>query len=239
MNPEEHKNGLFKYYYLKPSNITIFGTDNTKLPTYPVSDFIKELDNQTTSNVRTITSEQAQSIINIACNTWKSKLAKQWSTDIVLSNDIDITEEFYQEIRKACTKEQNELFDKIFGKDEPKYKIGDWVTRIKENFGPHKNGRTLSIKEFDGKLSFYANEDDDYVSHLLSSVRKATPEEIEKAQYYPDGTPCLVRDYTHDGWEFRYANGNGEFYTNGKKSGSSTTWKYHMKLDVNDLPVVD
>jgi hypothetical protein len=66
----------------------------------------------------TITAEQAQSIINIACGTWKKQLAKKWANNIVLGDEIEVSEEFYKEMRAACTAPQNELFDKIFGKDD-------------------------------------------------------------------------------------------------------------------------
>ena len=66
----------------------------------------------------TITAELAQSIIDIACGTWKKQLAEKWANNIVLGNEIEISEEFYKEMRAACTPPQNELFDKIFGKDD-------------------------------------------------------------------------------------------------------------------------
>lgn len=65
-----------------------------------------------------ITSLQAQSIIDIACNGWKAKLADKWAKDIVLNKTIEVLDNFYKEMRKACTKPQHILFDKIFGKDE-------------------------------------------------------------------------------------------------------------------------
>lgn len=74
--------------------------------------------NQDMKKSFTITSEQAQSIINIACNAWKKQLAEKWANNIVLGNKIEISEEFYKEMRVACTAPQNELFDKIFGKDD-------------------------------------------------------------------------------------------------------------------------
>jgi mRNA-degrading endonuclease RelE of RelBE toxin-antitoxin system len=64
-----------------------------------------------------ITAEQAQSIVNIACENWKKKLAEKWANNIVLNKEIEISEEFYKEMRKACTEPQNKLFDKIFGED--------------------------------------------------------------------------------------------------------------------------
>jgi len=124
---------------------------------------------------RKISAVDAQRIIDIACvGNWKPKLAEKWGKDIVMGNPIFVSEDFYQEMRKACTKWQHELFDEIFGKDE---------------------------------------------------------------EVYPDGTPCLVRTSDKDTWNLRYANGKGEFYNKGRKSGESYTWQHHMKLDINNLPV--
>lgn len=61
--------------------------------------------------------EQAQSIIDIACDKWKRDLSKNWATNIVLKEDIIIEESFYKTMRAECTRQQNELFDTIFGKD--------------------------------------------------------------------------------------------------------------------------
>lgn len=60
-----------------------------------------------------LSKENAQAIINIACNSWKKKLSNKWS-ELLYNDNVEITEDFYNEMRKACTKEQNELFDKIF-----------------------------------------------------------------------------------------------------------------------------
>lgn len=49
---------------------------STDLPLFSTSEFIKELDSM--EKTRTITSEQAQSIIDSACKTWKERLAKVW-----------------------------------------------------------------------------------------------------------------------------------------------------------------
>jgi hypothetical protein len=48
-----------------------------------------------------------------------------WATNIVLNKDTEISEEFYQEMRLACTATQNEIFDEIFGKDEQLIKASD------------------------------------------------------------------------------------------------------------------
>jgi hypothetical protein len=122
---------------------------------------------------RTMSAANAQRTINIACPSWQENLANKWSKDIVLGKEINTSEEFYQEMRKVCTKWQHELFDEIFGKD---------------------------------------------------------------VEVYPDGTPCLVRNFDDAGWSFRYADGKGEFYKYGKKHGDKTSWEYHIKLDINNLP---
>jgi hypothetical protein len=74
---------------------------------------------------RILTPANAQRIISVACSAWKSKLAEMWATNIVLNKDTEISEEFYQEMRSACTAEQNEIFDEIFGKDEQLIKASD------------------------------------------------------------------------------------------------------------------
>lgn len=66
----------------------------------------------------TINAKQAQSIIDIACSAWKKQLAEKWANNIVLNKETEISEEFYKEMRAACTAPQNELFDKIFGKED-------------------------------------------------------------------------------------------------------------------------
>jgi hypothetical protein len=85
-------------------------------------EIIKEFGNNEIKEIkmknRILTPENATKIINIACSTWKPKLAEKWATNIVLGLDTEISEEFYVEMRGACTITQNELFDTIFGKDE-------------------------------------------------------------------------------------------------------------------------
>jgi hypothetical protein len=74
---------------------------------------------------RILTPVNATRIINIACSKWKPKLAEKWATNIVLNKDTEVSEEFYQEMRKACTTDQNTLFDEIFGSDEQLINICD------------------------------------------------------------------------------------------------------------------
>jgi hypothetical protein len=75
------------------------------------------------NKMRTITWNQAQEIIDIACDEWKEKLTEQWAKNIVLKKDIDVSDSSYRIMRKACTDEQHKLFDKIFGKEKEEIKI--------------------------------------------------------------------------------------------------------------------
>lgn len=83
----------------------------------------------TTTQIRTITSVQAQSIIKIACEGWKNTLIEKWGRQIALGEDIQVEESFYKEMRRVCTTAQHELFDTIFSKDEKicPYKQGELI----------------------------------------------------------------------------------------------------------------
>jgi hypothetical protein len=102
------------------------------------------------NKMRTITWNQGQEIIDIACKDWKEKLFDVWGKKIVLKKPIEIQEHVYQEMRKACTKEQHELFDKIFGKEKEEISLGgimiknDYI-QLREG-GEHK-GKALVLSE--------------------------------------------------------------------------------------------
>lgn len=109
--------GCFKYLiYIPDCNRTTID-DITDCDTILLSpkEFTKKFIKK--ENMKTITYEQAQSIIDIACNSWKKKLFELWGRNIIYKNNIIVEENFYKEMRCYCTKEQHELFDKIFGKD--------------------------------------------------------------------------------------------------------------------------
>lgn len=214
--------------------------NNTHLSTYSTSEFIEELNNQTTNvktNMKTISHQQAQSIIDIACDIWKQRLAEKWAITIALKKSINIPDNDYQGMRESCTDVQHKLFDKIFGKDTPEYKVGDWVTLL-QNYFPDRT-KTKQIVEInsEGWLGFdkiYR----DYslgLNHYNPSsyfVRLASPEEIKAATVIPKGTPCFVRDSIGCSWRLYYADGNGRFYPYGSKSESkhgSTDYKYYHK----------
>ena len=101
---------------------------------------------------RILTPQNATRIINIACSTWKPKLAEKWATNIVLNKDTEVSEEFYNEMRKACTADQNTLFDEIFGKDEQLTSAQDLVIgeALLVTRGSGISNGTVVLKTFNG-----------------------------------------------------------------------------------------
>lgn len=168
--------------------------------------------------MKTLTPENAQRIIDVACSTWRNTLFDQWGKQIVLKQEIRVSDSDYVKMREACTPEQNALFDEIFGKDEPQFKVGDWVTRTVEAFGVHFKGKTFPISAID---AYQVAENGTEYKHLKGSIRLATPEEIRLATTPKKGTACLC-SIDKRTWHVRYANGEGAFYLNGAKGGGTT-----------------
>jgi hypothetical protein len=221
----------------------------TYLPYYSVKEFLKNM--ATTPNKkRFITAKQAQSIINISCSTWKPRLAKLWSENIVLNEIIAIEESFYTEMRNACTESQNTLFDEIFGTDKPIFtaKKDEWVvitdkgndmSNVFSTNKPYQLREDLTGPE--GVFRVYKDNDGDmngYGNIQTIKFRLATPEEIAQVSWYPHLTPCLVSNGSCD-YLLRYsAKEIGHFYEGCRKSGTAIVWSNHRKLDINNLPEV-
>jgi hypothetical protein len=198
--------------------------------------FLQITQSNMSTKSRTITPQQAQSIIDIACARWKENLFNEWGKNIVLKNDIIISEEYYQQMRVACTPTQHVLFDEIFGKDSP-LKVGDWVKIIQASI---HEGDILQLTEEN-----FQNIHHDYHIRLTSTshhqykfpnqVRLATEEEINSVKYPKDGTSCLVSNGDDD-WSLRYADGKGRFYNNGvKKSDYASFWKHYRIIDLDGI----
>lgn len=194
--------------------------------------------------------ENAQQIIDIACNRWKTKLATMWANDIVLSKQIEIAESFYKEMRKACTAEQNALFDKIFGKDivECPYKVGDYIVidndlvQITSISADHHHDywiRHEPISSTGGGFGYRPYK---------HRIKTATQEEINRFLEeinrflcpYKDGELIWVKI---DGiWELRYSNGtldkegNAYIYKNQKREGRIYRFSQHQKANNIELP---
>lgn len=90
------------------------GSNYNHLPSRPASYFLEQVDKRFPFTLSQI---EVQDILNVACPAWKQKLSKLWGADYIQGNPIIITEEFYREMRSACTDSQNGLFDSIFGSD--------------------------------------------------------------------------------------------------------------------------
>ncbi len=200
-------------------------------PRFASGGILRESQTPKQTNMRTITASQAMRIINAACHSWKGNLAEMWGKNIALQTQaIPVKEGFYKEMREACTTDQHKIFDEIFGKDEPTFKVGDWVTWTGSN--PLTAKITRRCISFDNCWSLVESQGGNHSSCSAKYLRPATPEEIAKATCLPEGTPCLVRDGACEMWKLSYADGKGRFY-NGK---ISTDWKQHVKLDFNNLP---
>lgn len=188
-----------------------------------------------------LTEKDAKRIVDIACSGWKPRLSEKWGAKLLENGYVTIEEPFYKEMRKACTDEQHELFDEIFGKDEEQFKIGDWV-HIGEETNTWESivkltkdieqGVTYAISKKEGEQPFKAS----YIT------RKATPEEIAKAQCpYEDGELCWVKNEVHREWRLRYAtgkvyNGASEFYRSQKDYGKVEFWHKHKSAKGVELP---
>ena len=213
----------FKKYILKQDNMNTINIDK-RFPFY-------------------LDPRNAQRIIDIACSTWKPKLASMWAHNMVLGNSIEISEEFYKEMRNACTVEQHILFDSIFGKDveDFPYKVNDWITI---------DGVVVKITEINTDSSHIywikhtpnANTGGGFSFKCYKNrIRFATPEEIAKASCpYKDGELIWVK--TNGVWILRYSNGkitssgDAEAYFNQLKGGSVTRWPIHRKAEGITLP---
>jgi len=130
--------------------------------------------------MKQITAKQAQKIFNTACPTWKETLANKWSRSIILDNDISISEEFYKEMIKACTKEQNDLFDEIFGAE---YKVGDYASLVDKEFSDGSVVKQIcAVRESDGWLGFEGmmfNDSYNYHNPKFVYLRNKSELEVE------------------------------------------------------------
>ena len=189
--------------------------------------------------------KDAQKIIDSACSQWKTRLATQWAVHIVTGVNITIFDECYKEMRKACTAEQNALFDNIFGKDveECPYKIGDYLffnnTLIKINNIIYDKfyGSWISHtpKLFTGGGFGY----DAYKDR----IRLATKQEVLQAiNPYRDGDLIFIKNNSTGNWGLRYTNGvidkngNIQCYDKQKTTGSILHWAYHKPAPGVKLP---
>lgn len=250
------KNTTFK----KPEYVSFsFNNDYTKIT---LEQFKKYVDMKEEKEKRfpfKLTEENGKRIINSACLSWKSKLADKWAKDFILYGFTIIEEDFYKEMRKACTPEQNTLFDEIFGKDEEEYKVGDWV--VVKNHEEAGIGNAIFTKNYITKLeerrrvnngilynesAFVVLSDAGFYTQITKNCikRKATDEEIEKVRKvcpYKDGELIFVKDDIQHIWALRYStgkmiNGKAEVYFSQKKFGETVLYTQHAPTNGLTLP---
>lgn len=119
-------------------------------------------------------------------------------------------------------------------KEQAQFKVGDWVTHTGVWCSPKDGKKTYQILRISkGEFIYPDWPASEGANDHVNNFRLATESEIKKATCLPDGTPCLVCD--HECWHLRYADGNGNFYINGQKSGDITTFIRFIKLDANAL----
>lgn len=109
-------------YYYSDSKLPNFYDDYTEIT---LEQFYKNILNKNITNKNImnnrfpfkLTEENAKKIISMACKDWRKELSDLWGSELLLNGYVMVSEEYYNKMRKACTKEQNSLFDEIFGKD--------------------------------------------------------------------------------------------------------------------------
>lgn len=119
---------------------------------------------------------------------------------------------------------------------KPQFKVGDWVIGWFTRHSEYKD-QAWEIGGITPKGYIIPKKNSGHNCET-KNIRLATEEEIKAANVFPDGTPCLVRDYDSNMWRLNYSNGKGQWYANGRRTSEETvSWKYSMKLDINNLPV--
>lgn len=81
---------------------------------FPAKDFLPQ-NNKSKDMKRILSRADFKRIHAIACSDWKPKLAEKFK-DLLFQDEVEVDEAYYKLMRKACTPEQNTLFDEIFGK---------------------------------------------------------------------------------------------------------------------------
>lgn len=198
--------------------------------------------------------DDAQKIVDIACKEWKAKLAAMWANHIVLSKQLEITETFYKEMRKACTSEQHKLFDTIFGKDT----VVDlsilnntdiFYVTCTSGFSYLFKGNpfSLGVTGWNYKSNRLLTSDIPLCAkENILDLRKATSEEIrfynEKCNPYKDGDLVWVKtSHISPEWRLRYTTGvikdnKLQCYEEQRKNGPIAYWHIYKPAPGITLP---
>ena len=204
-----------------------------------------------------LTKEDSLKIYDVACQSWKSKLARKWGEQMFIYNYTSITKEFYDEMRNACDSKQHKVLDEIFGvDDEIDFSIlndtdvfyvkcdtgNDYLFKGKDAFTKDtKTTNIVTLRDNTKSINWICENED------VKELRLATEKEIELfSQHfnlcpYKDGELIFVKEYSKGVWHLRYATGetrNNEVaaYLYQETSGCWTTYKYHTPATGVKLP---
>jgi hypothetical protein len=204
-----------------------------------------------------LTKEDSLKIYDVACQSWKSKLARKWGEEMFINNCISITKEFYDEMRDACDSKQHKVLDEIFGVDNEidfsilndtdvfyvKCKSGyEYLFKGKDAFTKYTTTTKIVTLKDNIRSENWLCENED-----VKEFRLATEKEIELFNQnfnpcpYKEGELIFVRDYDSGVWHLRYATGEIKdnevaAYMSQEKSGNYATYKYHAPATGVKLP---
>lgn len=204
-----------------------------------------------------LTKEDSLKIYDVACGSWRERLAKKWGEEMFINNHISITKEFYDEMRNACDSKQHKVLDEIFGVDD---EIDFSILNDTDVF--YVECKSTNKYLFKGKDAFSSAIQTTKIFNFqtngteinwvcgnkdVKELRLATEKEIELFNQhfnpcpYKNGELIFVRDYDREVWLLRYATGeirNNEVaaYMSQKTSGDYATYKYHAPATGVKLP---
>ena len=71
--------------------------------------------------MKTITQEQARELVKNTKGYFRTILVSKFGFDLITTEKpIEVSDEFYEHMKKCFKEKQSDVFDKIFGKDEEK-----------------------------------------------------------------------------------------------------------------------
>lgn len=224
---------------------------------YPTKSITKDSFNQNKTNMNNrfpfkLSRKDGVRIINAACEDWRMRLAQEWVV-LLFEDLVEVSEEFYRKMRRACTPDQHKLLDEIFGNDVDLSILNSedvFYFKGKNNSEYLFKGEDLRTRVKALNTSYYDEcfrDSGPFIIENIVELRKATPEE-EKLyyKYYPewslkdakDGEPVWVKSKGDYNWLLRYADGKGNTYAGQQKHGRVVQWVGEtMKFDPNNLPV--
>jgi len=132
--------------------------------------------------MKTITQEQARELVKNTKGYFRTILVSKFGFDLITTEKpIEVSDEFYEQMKKCFKEKQSDVFDKIFGKDEEGFKEGDWVY-VLNSIKPYYKQEADVFKVVRVKtepsndvLAFF----DKRCGVSTDRLRKATPEEIK------------------------------------------------------------